>query len=75
MRSPRPETTRGTLNVTLAAHKVFLAERLGDEPLWKTVDRVVGELLQLRAEKATSAGVTRPQASKPRPTVNQLPLL
>ena len=42
MRSPRPETTRGTLNVTLAAHKVFLAERLGDEPLWKTVDRVVG---------------------------------
>ena len=55
MRSPRPETTRGTLNVTLAAHKVFLAERVGDEPLWKTVDRVVGELLQLRAEKAASA--------------------
>ena len=56
MRSPRPETTRGTLNVTLAAHKVFLAERIGDEPLWKTVDRVVDELLRLRAEKATSVG-------------------
>ena len=55
MRSPRPETTRGTLNVTLAAHKVLLAERVGDEPLWKTVDRIVGELLQLRAEKAASA--------------------
>ena len=55
MRSPRPETTRGTLNVTLTTGKVFLAERVGDEPLWKTVDRVVGELLQLRAEKAASA--------------------
>lgn len=49
MRSPRPETTRGTLNVTLAAHKVFLQERIGDEPLWQTVDRVVDELLRLRA--------------------------
>ncbi len=52
MRSPRPETTRGTLNVTLAAHKVFLAERLGNEPLWQTVDRVVDELLRLRADAA-----------------------
>ncbi len=52
MRSPRPETTRGTLNVTLAAHKVFLQERIGNEPLWQTVDRVVDELLRLRAEKA-----------------------
>ncbi len=41
-RSPRPETTRGTLNITLAAHRVFLAERVGHEPLWKTVDRIVG---------------------------------
>ncbi len=52
MRSPRPETTRGTLNVTLAAHRVFLRERIGDEPLWQTVDRVVDELLRLRAEAA-----------------------
>ncbi len=75
MRSPRPETTRGTLNITLAAHRVFLAERIGDEPLWKTVDRVIGELLQLRAEKAASAGGTRPQASRSKQAVNQLPLL
>ena len=52
MRSRRPETTRGTLNVTLAAHKVFLQERIGDEPLWQTVDRVVDELLRLRATAA-----------------------
>ena len=58
MRSPRPETTRGTLNVTLAAHKVFLQERIGNEPLWQTVDRVVDELLRLRAEKA---GPPRPR--------------
>ena len=73
MRSPRPETTRGTLNVTLAAHKVFLAERVGDEPLWKTVDRVVGELLQLRAEKVASMNpASRPSAKT---QANQLPLL
>ena len=59
MRSPRPESTRGTLNVTLAAHRVFLSERIGDEPLWKTVDRVVDELLRLRSEKAP-----RPRAER-----------
>ena len=52
MRSPRPETTRGTLNVTLAAHRMIMSERQGDEPLWQTVDRLVGELLRLR-EAAT----------------------
>ena len=73
MRSPRPETTRGTLNVTLAAHQVFLAERIGDEPLWKTVDRVVDELLRLRAEKAPAVSHTarhtrrRPQESSQMP--------
>ena len=73
MRSPRPERPRGTLNVTLAAHKVFLAERVGDEPLWKTVDRVVGELLQLRAKKAASTNPAgRPSAKT---QANQLPLL
>ena len=50
MRSRRPETTRGTLNVTLAAHQLILAERVGDEPLWQTMDRLVNELLRLRAE-------------------------
>ena len=74
MRSPRPETTRGTLNVTLAGHKVFLAERVGDEPLWKTVDRAVGELLQLRAEKA-APGRKQIASARPRATADQLPLL
>ncbi len=73
MRSPRPETTRGTLNVTLAAHRMFLQERIGDEPLWKTVDRVVDELLQLRAEKVASTARTERRATKPHAV--QLPLL
>jgi hypothetical protein len=49
MRSRRPETTRGTLNVTLAAHRLVMAERVGDEPLWRTMDRLLDELLRLRA--------------------------
>jgi hypothetical protein len=52
MRSPRPETTRGTLNVTLAAHRFVMAERRGDEPMWQTMDRLIDELLRLRAEAA-----------------------
>lgn len=50
MRSRRPETTRGTLNVTLAAHRLLMAERRGDEPVWQTVDRMFDELLRLRAD-------------------------
>lgn len=61
MRSRRPETTRGTLNVTLAAHRFVLAERQGDEPLWQTMDRLVDELIRLRAEAAKP-----PAAGKPR---------
>jgi hypothetical protein len=49
MRTPRPETTRGTLNVTLAAHAAVLRERQGDEPLWVTMDRLLDELFHLRA--------------------------
>ena len=49
MRSPRPETTRGTLNVTLAAHRLIMQERVGDEPIWQTVDRMLDELLRRRA--------------------------
>ena len=60
MRMPRPETTRGTLNVTLAAHRVVLAERRGDEPLWQTFDRLVDELLSLRRANAPAP------AEKPR---------
>jgi hypothetical protein len=54
MRSPRPETTRGTLNVTLAAHRFVMGERRGDEPLWQTIDRLVDELIRLRAGAAAS---------------------
>lgn len=52
MRSRRPETTRGTLNVTLAAHRLVMAERQGEEPLWRTMDRLLDELLRLRAQAA-----------------------
>ena len=58
MRSPRPETTRGTLNVTLAAHRMIMRERVGDEPIWQTVDRMLDELLKRRAagpERRTKA--------------------
>ncbi len=59
MRSARPETTRGTLNVTLAAHRLIMKERIGEEPIWQTMDRMLDELLRLRAvaapRKKTSA--------------------
>lgn len=68
MRSPRPETTRGTLNVTLAAHRLIMQERLGDEPIWQTVDRMLDELLRRRA--AVSDRRTRTTKAPP-----ELPLL
>lgn len=52
MRSARPETTRGTLNVTLAAHRLIMKERVGDEPIWQTMDRMLDELLRLRTATA-----------------------
>jgi len=52
MRSRRPETTRGTLNVTLAAHRFVMEERQDNEPLWQTFDRLVDELLRHRAAAA-----------------------
>ncbi|MBP0447167.1 hypothetical protein J8J14_20525 [Roseomonas sp. SSH11] len=55
MRMPRPETTRGTLNVTLAAHALVMKERQGNEPLWQTMDRLLDELLRLRAAEAARA--------------------
>ena len=55
MRMPRPETTRGTLNVTLAAHRLIMHERQGDEPIWTTMDRLLDELLRLRAIQTTQA--------------------
>ena len=68
MRMPRPETTRGTLNVTLAAHRFVMAERRGNEPLWLTMDRIVDELMNLRR-------VARPPARRGRDDgVDVLPL-
>ena len=64
MRMPRPETTRGTLNITLAAHRVVMAERQGNEPLWQTFDRLIDELLSLRSTAARQAPKPRP-ADKP----------
>lgn len=56
MRMPRPETTRGTLNVTLAAHRLIMREREGDEPIWTTVDRLLDELLRLRGLQPAQDG-------------------
>jgi hypothetical protein len=44
-------STRGTLNVTLAAHGLIMRERQGDEPIWTTVDRLLDELLCLRSTR------------------------
>lgn len=71
MRSPRPETTRGTLNVTLAAHRFVMSERQGDEPLWQTIDRLVDELMRLRA--AADAGGKAAMAAKRRGAVARWP--
>ena len=60
MRSPRPETTRGTLNVTLAAHRFVMGERRGDEPLWQTIDRLLDELIKLRAAAESGAKPATP---------------
>ena len=71
MRSARPETTRGTLNVTLAAHRLIMKERIGEEPIWQTMDRVLDELLRLRA---AAAGAPRRKPSAPRQDDLLLPL-
>jgi len=71
MRSPRPETTRGTLNVTLAAHRFVMGERQGNEPIWQTVDRLVDELIRLRAQ-AEERPRTAPRRATSRPE-NWLP--
>jgi len=65
MRSARPETTRGTLNVTLAAHRLIMKERIGDEPIWQTMDRMVDELLRLR-------GAASPRKKSPPPSQDDL---
>ena len=65
MRSPRPETTRGTLNVTLAAHRFVMSERIGDEPLWRTMDRLFDELLRHRATAKPKRARAEPAPALP----------
>ena len=74
MRMPRPETTRGTLNVTLAAHALVMRERRGDEPIWTTVDRLLDELLRLRSMQAPS-GETPQRPRRRSEAGTTLPLL
>ncbi|MFL5256187.1 MAG: hypothetical protein ACJ8AI_25480 [Rhodopila sp.] len=74
MRMPRPETTRGTLNVTLAAHALVMRERRGDEPIWTTVDRLLDELLRLRAMQSPS-GETPQRSRRQSEAGTTLPLL
>ena len=72
MRTPRPETTRGTLNITLAARRIVETERRGNEPMWQTFDRLLDELLRLRSGEATpSPARRRAKAAVP----DDLPLL
>ena len=75
MRMPRPETTRGTLNVTLAAHRLIMRERQGDEPIWTTVDRILDELLRLRAAQAPAEATHRRRGGRRSETETLLPLL
>ena len=65
MRMPRPETTRGTLNVTLAAHAAVMRERHGEEPLWCTMDRLFDELFRLRQEAAAASPSPRKAGRRP----------
>jgi hypothetical protein len=75
MRMPRPETTRGTLNVTLAAHAFVMRERRGDEPIWTTVDRLLDELLRLRAMQASPAAEPSHRSRRRNEADTTMPLL
>jgi hypothetical protein len=74
MRMPRPETTRGTLNVTLAAHRLVMRERKGDEPIWVTIDRLLDELLRLRAQAESGSAAAQPRRGRRR-AAEEAPLL
>lgn len=48
MRMPHPNRGRGTLNVTVEAHRLVHRERLPGEAVWETFDRLMDELLRRR---------------------------
>ena len=48
MRTPKPDRRRRSLNCTLEAAAFVDRERRPGEAVWKTVDRLVGELIELR---------------------------
>ena len=50
MRTRAPRPTRKTLNVGVLEYQFVGAHSLGDEPTWKTVNRLLNELIALRAE-------------------------
>lgn len=49
IRTPNPNPTRATLNVTIEAAEFVAREAQHGEARWETVDRLFGELAQLRA--------------------------
>ena len=51
MRMPHPNRGRGTLNVTVEAHRLVHRKRLPGEPVWETFDRLMDELQKGRRER------------------------
>ena len=49
----------------LDAHRLVMKERKGDEPVWVTMDRLLGELLRLRAERDRPKRLKESQAALP----------
>ena len=62
LRSRNPRRTRGTINGTLEAEDLIRREGRNDEPVWQTLDRLLGELAQLRAIVAGYGAGRRPGA-------------
>lgn len=48
MRTPKPDRRRRSLNCTLEACAFVDGEKQPGEPVWKAVDRLIGELIELR---------------------------
>ena len=50
MRTQASRPTRRTLNIGVLEHQFVEAHRLGGEPIWQTVNRLLNELITLRVE-------------------------